>query len=94
MTFSSYSPSQAAAELSKQAEKRKNKEEESGDERPGLSSRASAEKEGGEEEMQKRSRTPAVNHEWEFLHRHGFCCQFSKGIFQLWFHFKRFRYRR
>ncbi|XP_075060981.1 splicing factor Cactin [Mixophyes fleayi] len=35
-----------------------------------------------------------VNREWEYSHRHGFRCQFSNGIFQLWFHFKRYRYRR
>ncbi|XP_063309386.1 splicing factor Cactin-like [Pelobates fuscus] len=35
-----------------------------------------------------------VNREWEYSHRHGFRCHFSNGIFQLWFHFKRYRYRR
>ncbi|XP_030074733.1 splicing factor Cactin, partial [Microcaecilia unicolor] len=35
-----------------------------------------------------------VSREWEYSHRHGFRCQFSNGIFQLWFHFKRYRYRR
>nr|XP_006826020.1 PREDICTED: cactin-like isoform X2 [Saccoglossus kowalevskii] len=35
-----------------------------------------------------------VNREWEYSHRHGFRCQYSNGIFQLWFHFKRYRYRR
>lgn len=35
-----------------------------------------------------------VNREWEYSHRHGFRCQFANGIFQLWFHFKRYRYRR
>uniref|UniRef100_A0A8C4R183 Splicing factor Cactin n=1 Tax=Eptatretus burgeri TaxID=7764 RepID=A0A8C4R183_EPTBU len=35
-----------------------------------------------------------VNREWEYSHRHGFRCQFANSIFQLWFHFKRFRYRR
>ncbi|XP_049732344.1 splicing factor Cactin isoform X2 [Elephas maximus indicus] len=33
-----------------------------------------------------------VNREWEYSHRHGFRCQFANGIFQLWFHFKRYRY--
>ncbi|GAB1296955.1 Cactin [Apodemus speciosus] len=32
--------------------------------------------------------------EWDYSHRHGFRCQFANGIFQLWFHFKRYRYRR
>ncbi|XP_033121808.1 cactin-like [Anneissia japonica] len=35
-----------------------------------------------------------VNREWEYSHRHGFRCQFSNSIFQLWFRFKRYRYRR
>lgn len=35
-----------------------------------------------------------VNREWELSHRHGFRCQFSNSIFQLWFRFKRYRYRR
>ncbi|XP_028718800.1 cactin isoform X1 [Peromyscus leucopus] len=35
-----------------------------------------------------------VSREWEYSHRHGFRCQFANGIFQLWFHFKRYRYRR
>ncbi|XP_038202796.1 cactin-like [Arvicola amphibius] len=35
-----------------------------------------------------------VNGEWEYSQRHGFRCQFANGIFQLWFHFKRYRYRR
>uniref|UniRef100_A0A672STG8 Splicing factor Cactin n=1 Tax=Sinocyclocheilus grahami TaxID=75366 RepID=A0A672STG8_SINGR len=35
-----------------------------------------------------------VNREWEYSHRHGFRCQFANGILQLWFHFKRYRYRR
>ncbi|XP_014651435.1 PREDICTED: cactin [Ceratotherium simum simum] len=34
-----------------------------------------------------------VSREWEYSHRHGFRCQFANGIFQLWFHFKRYRYR-
>eukprot|EP00795_Rhopilema_esculentum_P006206 gene6206-11611_t len=35
-----------------------------------------------------------VNREWELAHRHGFRCQFQNNVFQLWFHFKRYRYRR
>ncbi|NXO46473.1 CATIN protein, partial [Locustella ochotensis] len=35
-----------------------------------------------------------VHREWEYSRRHGFRCQFANGIFQLWFHFKRYRYRR
>lgn len=35
-----------------------------------------------------------VNREWEYSHKHGFRCQFMNSIFQLWFHFKRYRYRR
>ena len=35
-----------------------------------------------------------VNREWEFSYKRGFRCQFHNNIFQLWFHFKRFRYRR
>ena len=35
-----------------------------------------------------------VNREWEYSHRHGFRCQFYNNIFQLYFHFKRYRYRR
>ncbi|XP_072166596.1 splicing factor Cactin-like [Diadema setosum] len=35
-----------------------------------------------------------VNREWEYSHRHGFRCQFTNSIFQLWFRFKRYRYRR
>lgn len=35
-----------------------------------------------------------VNREWEISHKHGYKCQFAKGIFQLWFFFKRYRYRR
>ncbi|CAO2629830.1 Cactin [Lemmus lemmus] len=35
-----------------------------------------------------------VSGEWEYSQRHGFRCQFANGIFQLWFHFKRYRYRR
>ncbi|XP_036597971.1 cactin-like [Trichosurus vulpecula] len=35
-----------------------------------------------------------VNRDWEYSHWHGFRCQFANGTFQLWFHFKRYRYRR
>jgi len=35
-----------------------------------------------------------VNKEWECSNRHGFRCQFYNNIFQLWFKFKRYRYRR
>ena len=35
-----------------------------------------------------------VNREWEYSHKHGFRSQFHNGVFQLWFHFKRYRYRR
>lgn len=35
-----------------------------------------------------------VNREWEFSYKRGFRCQFYNNIFQLWFHFKRYRYRR
>nr|XP_048289716.1 cactin [Myodes glareolus] len=35
-----------------------------------------------------------VSGEWEYSQRHGFRCQFANGIFQLWFYFKRYRYRR
>lgn len=35
-----------------------------------------------------------VNREWEYSYKHGFRCQFQNNIFQLWFHFKRYRYRR
>jgi hypothetical protein len=35
-----------------------------------------------------------VDRPWEYAHRHGFRAQYSNGIFQLWFHFKRERYRR
>lgn len=35
-----------------------------------------------------------VNREWEFSYKRGFRCQFMNNIFQLWFHFKRYRYRR
>ena len=35
-----------------------------------------------------------VSREWEYSYRRGFRCQFHNNIFQLWFHFKRYRYRR
>ncbi|XP_059616518.1 splicing factor Cactin [Phlebotomus argentipes] len=35
-----------------------------------------------------------VNRDWEFSYKRGFRCQFHNNIFQLWFHFKRYRYRR
>ncbi|XP_022703156.1 cactin-like [Varroa jacobsoni] len=35
-----------------------------------------------------------VNREWEYSYKKGFRCQFHNDIFQLWFHFKRYRYRR
>lgn len=35
-----------------------------------------------------------VNREWEQASRRGFRCQYQNNILQLWFHFKRFRYRR
>eukprot|EP00090_Calanus_glacialis_P009333 TRINITY_DN17717_c0_g1_i1.p1 TRINITY_DN17717_c0_g1~~TRINITY_DN17717_c0_g1_i1.p1 ORF type:complete len:739 (+),score=272.19 TRINITY_DN17717_c0_g1_i1:35-2251(+) len=35
-----------------------------------------------------------VNKEWEYGYKRGFRCQFHNNIFQLWFHFKRYRYRR
>jgi hypothetical protein len=35
-----------------------------------------------------------VNREWEINHKHGFRNQFKEGVFQLWFFFKRYRYRR
>ncbi|KAI3422242.1 hypothetical protein GPALN_012772 [Globodera pallida] len=35
-----------------------------------------------------------VNREWEVNYKHGYKCQFQNGIFQLWFFFKRYRYRR
>ena len=35
-----------------------------------------------------------VNREWEFGYKRGYKCQFHNNIFQLWFHFKRLRYRR
>ncbi|UYV79524.1 CACTIN [Cordylochernes scorpioides] len=35
-----------------------------------------------------------VNREWEYSYKRGYRCQFYNNIFQLWFHFKRYRYRR
>jgi hypothetical protein len=35
-----------------------------------------------------------VNSEWEYSYKRGFQCQFHNNIFQLWFHFKRYRYQR
>ncbi|XP_075241085.1 splicing factor Cactin-like [Convolutriloba macropyga] len=35
-----------------------------------------------------------VNREWEYGHKHGYKCQFSNDIFQLWFKFKLYKYRR
>uniref|UniRef100_A0A915EAK8 Splicing factor Cactin C-terminal domain-containing protein n=1 Tax=Ditylenchus dipsaci TaxID=166011 RepID=A0A915EAK8_9BILA len=35
-----------------------------------------------------------VNREWEINHKHGYKCQFQNGVMQLWFFFKRLRYRR
>ncbi|CAH1971233.1 unnamed protein product [Acanthoscelides obtectus] len=35
-----------------------------------------------------------VNREWEYSYKRGFRCQFHNNVFQLWFHFKRYRYRR
>ena len=35
-----------------------------------------------------------VNREWEYSCKHGFRSQFNCNIFQLWFHFKRNRYRK
>uniref|UniRef100_A0A6A7G6M9 Splicing factor Cactin n=1 Tax=Hirondellea gigas TaxID=1518452 RepID=A0A6A7G6M9_9CRUS len=35
-----------------------------------------------------------VNKEWEDNHKRGFKCRFERGIMQLYFSFKRFRYRR
>ncbi|PVD20121.1 hypothetical protein C0Q70_20615 [Pomacea canaliculata] len=35
-----------------------------------------------------------VSREWEYSYKRGFRCQFQNNIFQLWFHFKRYRYRR
>lgn len=35
-----------------------------------------------------------VNRNWEYSHKHGFRCSVDRGIFHLWFHFRRERYRR
>ena len=35
-----------------------------------------------------------VSKEWDYSHRHGFRCHFQNGIFQLWFHFRKWKYRR
>jgi len=35
-----------------------------------------------------------VNKEWESSHRKGYRCVFDRGVLQLWFNFKRYRYRR
>eukprot|EP00741_Cyanophora_paradoxa_P009528 tig00001501_g9228.t1 len=35
-----------------------------------------------------------VNKEWEYSHKRGFKCTFERGIFHLYFNFKRYRYRR
>uniref|UniRef100_A0A8R1ED91 Splicing factor Cactin n=1 Tax=Caenorhabditis japonica TaxID=281687 RepID=A0A8R1ED91_CAEJA len=35
-----------------------------------------------------------VNREWETLYKNGYKCQFQNGVFQLWFMFKKYRYRR
>lgn len=35
-----------------------------------------------------------VKRDWELSYKRGFRCQFHNNVFQLWFHFKRYRYRR
>jgi len=35
-----------------------------------------------------------VNREWEYSYKKGYRCQIHNNIMQLWFHFKRYRYRR
>ena len=35
-----------------------------------------------------------VNRPWEHSHRRGFRCVFDRGVLQLWFNFRRLRYRR
>uniref|UniRef100_A0A7S4IFX2 Splicing factor Cactin n=1 Tax=Vannella robusta TaxID=1487602 RepID=A0A7S4IFX2_9EUKA len=35
-----------------------------------------------------------VNKDWESSHRKGYRCVFDRGVLQLWFNFKRYRYRR
>ena len=35
-----------------------------------------------------------VNREWEMSYRKGFKCVFDRGVFHLWFNFKKYKYRR
>ncbi|CAF1239938.1 unnamed protein product [Rotaria magnacalcarata] len=35
-----------------------------------------------------------VSKEWDYSYKHGFRCHFQNGIFQLWFHFRKWKYRR
>lgn len=35
-----------------------------------------------------------VSREWDISHRHGFRNQFQNGILQVWFHFRKWKYRR
>jgi hypothetical protein len=35
-----------------------------------------------------------LNREWEMSERHGFRCVFDRGVLQLYFNFKKHRYRR
>ncbi|CAF0986658.1 unnamed protein product [Didymodactylos carnosus] len=35
-----------------------------------------------------------VSKEWDYSYKHGFRCQFQNGMFQLWFHFRKWKYRR
>ncbi|RMZ98856.1 cactin [Brachionus plicatilis] len=35
-----------------------------------------------------------INREWDISYRHGFRNQFQNGIYQLWFHFRKWKYRR
>ncbi|CAF3539624.1 unnamed protein product [Rotaria sp. Silwood1] len=35
-----------------------------------------------------------VNQEWDKSYKHGFRCQFQNNIFQLWFNFSKWKYRR
>ena len=35
-----------------------------------------------------------INHEWEIGRKSGFKCVFERGVLQLYFNFKRHRYRR
>jgi len=32
--------------------------------------------------------------EWEYNHKQGFRCAFERGVLKLWFHLKRYKYRR